>query len=107
MPPLRFIEMYLASAVEEEIKKSPKTVQEALEGLHGEKWQKAMDSEMQSLRENGVYEIVEGILLFAVRSSVPKLAPLWISPVTMCDSCLEPLRCDRYPYRSLAVEWST
>ena len=59
VPPLRFIEMYLASAAEEEIKQSPKTVQEALEGLHGEKWQKAMDSEMQSLRENGVYEIVD------------------------------------------------
>ena len=58
VPPLRFIEMYLASAAEEEVKESPKTVQEALQGSHGEKWQKTMDSEMESLRENGVYEIV-------------------------------------------------
>ena len=51
--------MYLALTVEEEIKQSPKTVQEALLGRHGEKWKKAMDGEMKSLRENGVYEIVD------------------------------------------------
>ena len=59
VPPLRFIEMYLASAAEEEVKQNPESVQEALQGAHGEKWQKAMDSEMESLRENGVYEIVD------------------------------------------------
>ena len=37
VPPLRFIEMYLASATEEEVKQSPKTVHEALQGSHGEK----------------------------------------------------------------------
>ena len=37
VPPLRFIEMYLASATEEEIKQSPKSVQKALQGQHGEK----------------------------------------------------------------------
>lgn len=51
--------MYLASAAEEEVKQSPKTVQEVLQGSHGEKWQKAMNSEMESLRENGVYELVD------------------------------------------------
>ena len=51
--------MYLASAAEEEVKQSPKTVQEALQGSHGEKWQKAVNSEMESLRENGVYELVD------------------------------------------------
>ena len=50
VPPLRFIEMYLASAAEEEVKQSPQTVHEALQGAHGEKWQAGMDSEMESLR---------------------------------------------------------
>lgn len=58
VPPLRFHEMYLAAA-EEEVKQSPRTVQEALGGSHGKKWQAAMDSEMASLRENGVYELID------------------------------------------------
>lgn len=49
VPPLRFNEMYLAAAVEEE----------ALEGPHKEKWQEAMKSEMESLIENRVYEMVD------------------------------------------------
>ena len=59
VPALRFDEMYLASTTEEEVKQSPQTVQEALQGEHSVKWQSAMDSEMNSLRENGVYEIVD------------------------------------------------
>ena len=59
VPPIRFIKMYLASVAEEEIKQSPKSVQEALQGQHGENWQNAMNSEMESLRENGMYEIVD------------------------------------------------
>ena len=59
VPPLRFIEMYLASAVEEEVKQSPQTVHEALQGADGEKWQAAMNSEMESLRENGMFELVD------------------------------------------------
>ena len=50
VPPLRFIEIYLASTAEEEVKQSPQTVHEALQGAHGEKWQAGMDSEMESLR---------------------------------------------------------
>ena len=34
-------------------------MQEAFWGTHGEKWKKAMNSEMDSLRENGVYEIFD------------------------------------------------
>ena len=59
VPPLRYIEMYLAAAVEEEVKQSPQSVQEALGGRHSEKWRAAMASEMDSLRENGVYELVD------------------------------------------------
>ena len=56
---MRFIEEYLAAAVEKEVKQSPQSVQEALQGPHSEKWKVAMESEMGSLRENGVYEIVD------------------------------------------------
>ena len=59
VPPLRFHEMYLAAAIEEEVKHSPATVGEALSGNQKAKWQAAMNSEMLSLQENGVYEIVE------------------------------------------------
>ena len=59
VPPLRFIEAYLATAADEEAKQSPQSVQEALQGPHKEKWQQAMSSEMESLRENGVYELVD------------------------------------------------
>ena len=59
VPSLRYIEEYLAAAVEEEVKQCPKTIGEALQGPHREKWRKAMQSEMDSLRENGVYEIVD------------------------------------------------
>ena len=59
VPPLKFIEMYLASAVEEEVKQSPQTIHEALQGAHGEKWQATMNSEIESLRENGVFEFVD------------------------------------------------
>ena len=41
------------------MKQSPATVQEALSGEHKAKWQAAMNSEMLSLQENGVYEIVD------------------------------------------------
>ena len=57
--PFRFIEMYLASAAKEEVKQSPQSVREALKGKHGGKWQAAMDSEMHSLRKNGVFELVD------------------------------------------------
>ena len=53
VPSLRFIEEYLATAVEEEVKQSPRSVQEALQVPHSEKWKMAMESEMGSLRENG------------------------------------------------------
>ena len=56
---MRFHELYLAAAIEEEVKQSPATVQEALSGEHKAKWQVAMNSEMLSLQENGVYEIVD------------------------------------------------
>ena len=59
MPSLRYIEEYLAAAIEEEAKQCPKTVEEALQGSHSEKWRKAMGSEMDSLKEDGVYEIVD------------------------------------------------
>ena len=49
----------LATAVEEEVKQSPLTVLEAMQGNHNEKWKGSMKSEMDSLRENGVYEIVD------------------------------------------------
>ena len=62
VPPIKFIEMYLASAAEEEVKQSPKSVQEALEGKHGNKWQVAMDSEMNSLQDNGVFELVDRLV---------------------------------------------
>ena len=38
VPPLRFIETYLAAAAEEEIKLSPQSVREALESPQKEKW---------------------------------------------------------------------
>ena len=59
VPPLRFIEAYLATAADEEVKQSPESVQEALQGPQREKWQQVMNSEMESLRENGVYELVD------------------------------------------------
>ena len=59
VPPLRFHELYLAAAIEEEVKQSPATIQEALSGEHKAKWEAAMNSEMLSLQENGVYEIVD------------------------------------------------
>ena len=59
VPPLRFIEAYLASAADEEVKKILESVQEALQRPHREKWQQAMNSEMESLRENGVYKLVD------------------------------------------------
>lgn len=34
-------------------------MREALQGTHRAKWQSAMDSEMESLRENGVYTLVD------------------------------------------------
>ena len=59
VPSLRFIEEYLAAAVEQEVKQSPQSVQEAMQGPHSDKWKKAMTSEMDSLKENGVFEIVD------------------------------------------------
>ena len=59
VPPLRYIEAYLAGAAEDEAKHSPQSVQEALQGDNKAEWRKAMDSEMASLRENGVYELVD------------------------------------------------
>ena len=59
VPPARFIEMYLAAAADDEARHNPETVREALDSSHREKWQAAMNSEMESLRENGVYEIVD------------------------------------------------
>ena len=59
VPPLRLIEQYLATVVEEEVKQSPQSVREALQSIHGDKWQEAMDSEMGSLKENGVFELVD------------------------------------------------
>ena len=44
--------------MEQEVKQSPQSVEEAVQGPHSEKWKKAMESEMDSLKENGVYEIV-------------------------------------------------
>ena len=56
---MRLIEQYLASVAEEEANQSPQSVQEALQGTHGDKWKGAMDSEMRSLKENGVFELVD------------------------------------------------
>ena len=56
MSPLRFIEAYLATAADEAVKK---ILESALQGPHMDKWQQAMNSEMESLRENGVYELVD------------------------------------------------
>ena len=44
VPLLRFIEMYLAAAAEEEVKKNPQSVEKALNSSQGDKWQEAMDS---------------------------------------------------------------
>ena len=59
VPPLRYIEMFLAAAAEDEAKQSPASVEEALSGEHKGKWEEAMRSEMDSLKENGVYELVD------------------------------------------------
>ena len=59
VPPLRFIEAFLANGGGADADENPQTVQEALQGEHKEKWQQAMDSEMASLVENGVYELVD------------------------------------------------
>ena len=59
VPPTRFIEMYLAAAADDEARHNPETVREAIDSSHREKWQAAMNSEMESLRDNGVYEIVD------------------------------------------------
>ena len=59
VPPLRFIEMFLAVAAEEEAKQSPASVEEALSGEHKGKWEEAMRIEMDSLKEIGVYELVD------------------------------------------------
>ena len=59
VPPLRFIEAYLASAADVGADQNPQSVQETLQGEHKEEWQQAMNSEMASLRENGVYELVD------------------------------------------------
>ena len=56
---VRGCEMYLAAAIEEEVKQSPTIVDEALQRPHREKWKAAMESEMCSLRENGVYRFVD------------------------------------------------
>ena len=59
MPPLRYIEMYLAAAAEEEAKQSPQSVEEALNSTQKGKWEEAMKGEMDSLRENGVFDFVD------------------------------------------------
>ena len=59
IPSLCFIEECLDAAVEQEVKKSPQSVLVAMQGPHSEKWKRAMESEMDSLKENGVYEIVD------------------------------------------------
>ena len=59
VPPLRLIEQYLATVVEEEANQSLQTVQEALQSTHGDKWKEDMDSEMRSLKENGVFDLVD------------------------------------------------
>ena len=59
MPLLRYIEMYLAAAVEEEAQQSPQSVEDALKSAWRVEWQEAMNSEMNSLKENGVYEHVD------------------------------------------------
>ena len=55
VPSLRFIEENLAAAVEQEVKQSPQSVDEAIQGPQSEKWKKAMQSETDSMKENGVY----------------------------------------------------
>ena len=40
VPSLRFIEEYLAATMEQEVKQSPQSVQEAMQGLHSEKWKR-------------------------------------------------------------------
>ena len=59
VPPLRFIEAFLANGAGADVGECPQTVGEALGGDHKVKWQQAMDSEMSSLVENGVYELVD------------------------------------------------
>ena len=51
--------MYLATAAKEEVKQSPKKVQEALASPQKVKWEEAMRSEIASLRENGGYKLVD------------------------------------------------
>ena len=55
VPPARFIEMYLAAAADDEARHNPETVREALDSSHRERWQAGLNSEMESLRENGVH----------------------------------------------------
>ena len=58
VPPIRFIEMYLAVAKKEAKKQSPHNYEEAVHSTHKVKWEQAMQSEMKSLRENRVYKLV-------------------------------------------------
>ena len=59
VPPLRLIEMHLAAAAEEKVKQSSRSEEEALYSSQRDKWQEGMDSGMNSLKENGVYELVD------------------------------------------------
>ena len=56
---MRFAEMCLATEIEEERKRSPQTVSDAMSGPNASKWKGAMKSEMDSLKENGVYVLVD------------------------------------------------
>ena len=68
VPPLRNIEMYLAAAAEEEAQQSPQSVEEALKSAQRVEWEEAMNSEMNSLKENGVYELVRPYKIGSVDS---------------------------------------
>lgn len=59
VPPPRYIEAFLANGAGADMGEFPQTAWEALSGEDEEKWRLAMDSEMASLVENGVYELVE------------------------------------------------
>ena len=59
VPQLRYIEMYLAAEVEEEAQQSPQSVEDALKSAQRVEWLEAMNSEMNGLKENGVYELVD------------------------------------------------
>jgi hypothetical protein len=56
VPPVRFIEQYVAAA---NLLETPNSVREALGGPDKEKWKAAIQSEMDNLRQNGVFELVE------------------------------------------------